>query len=297
MSILRKTRLNEVPEGYRDILACPSPKEQGNSWLCPQRFLLPLWPEFIMSIRWGAGDFVEHSNSILCCFELPVQGNLRLIQRGGVSLIEPGSAGILYRGEDSRLETGPAGYCRKYSIGLRGSALTAVLAGAGLTERQIVPVPDLPRLLALLERMAKELRLQDTARCAALCGGAMELLAHLALAEPEPPDERMALALNLFAINVPHRVSVGEIAARLHVSVMTLDRMFRRHSGKAPGAYFRELKMQTAQELLRQKNLTIQQIADRVGYSDARAFSREFRKYAGISPTGYRERLSSDLFK
>lgn len=78
---------------------------------------------------------------------------------------------------------------------------------------------------------------------------------------------------------------------------MTLDRMFRRHSGKAPGAYFRELKMQTAQELLRQKNLTIQQIADRVGYSDALAFSREFRKYAGISPTGYRERLSSDLFK
>ncbi|WP_294507274.1 helix-turn-helix transcriptional regulator [uncultured Victivallis sp.] len=295
MGILRKTRLNRIPEGYRDVLACPESWDAVSHWLCPQRFLLPLWPEFILNNRWGEGDFVEHTNSILCNFEFPLQGNLRLFQRNSTILLEPGMVGILHRGEDSRLETGPAGYCRKFSIGLRGGALNAVLAGAGLTEKQTVPVPALPRIIALLERMARELRSQDPDCCASLCGGAMELLGYLALAEPEPPDERMALALNLFAINVPNRVSIGEIASRLHISTMTLDRMFRSHLGKTPGAYFRELKMETAKELLRQKNLNIQRVADRVGYADPLAFSREFRKYAGVSPSAFRKRFADGV--
>ena len=73
--------------------------------------------------------------------------------------------------------------------------------------------------------------------------------------------------------------------------------MFRNHLGKTPGAYFRELKMETAKELMRQKNLNIQRVADRVGYSDPLAFSREFRKYAGISPSAFRKRLADDTLK
>lgn len=81
---------------------------------------------------------------------------------------------------------------------------------------------------------------------------------------------------------------VEEIAARLNMSVATLKRRL-----KAEGVSYQQLKdrqrLRLAGTLLEEGALTIDQIADRLGYSDASNFSKAFKNWTGLSPRQYRQ--------
>jgi AraC-like DNA-binding protein len=74
-----------------------------------------------------------------------------------------------------------------------------------------------------------------------------------------------------------------EIARRLHISVRTLKRQLKRE-----GTNFRSLVSETresmAEELLRTERLSIDQIADRLGYSEASSFVHAFTRWKGTAP-------------
>ncbi len=79
-----------------------------------------------------------------------------------------------------------------------------------------------------------------------------------------------------------------EIAARLNMSVATLKRRL-----KAEGESYQQLKdrerLRLASELLEEGALTVDQIADRLGYSDASNFGKAFKGWTGLSPSQYRQ--------
>ena len=74
-----------------------------------------------------------------------------------------------------------------------------------------------------------------------------------------------------------------EVAAALHLSVRTL----RRHLDDE-GTSFRAVVEQTrehlAEELLRTAGLSVEQVAERIGYSEASSFVNAFRRWKGLSP-------------
>jgi transcriptional regulator GlxA family with amidase domain len=53
--------------------------------------------------------------------------------------------------------------------------------------------------------------------------------------------------------------------------------------------YLARWRMQVAECLLRQTSLSLAEIALRVGYESEAAFSRAFRRYAGLPPATWRE--------
>lgn len=63
---------------------------------------------------------------------------------------------------------------------------------------------------------------------------------------------------------------------------------FKEVTGEVPSKYFIKIKMEKARELLKFSNLSVSEIAERVGYDNALYFSRLFKKYTGLSPTEYR---------
>ena len=69
------------------------------------------------------GDSVRHVNQFLLYVEIPLEGDLLLIQRDREYTISPGSVGLLHQDEDSTLETGKSGFCRKLSMGFAWTAL------------------------------------------------------------------------------------------------------------------------------------------------------------------------------
>ncbi len=51
--------------------------------------------------------------------------------------------------------------------------------------------------------------------------------------------------------------------------------------------YYMDLKMKEAKKLIREKNYSVSQISDMLGYSSVHIFSRAFKKAVGMSPTAY----------
>jgi AraC-like DNA-binding protein len=82
------------------------------------------------------------------------------------------------------------------------------------------------------------------------------------------------------------QLTLEDVARSLDVTVRTINR----YLGKE-GLSFRDIsqrvRFERACDLLDAGELNVSQIASRLGFSDVANFSRGFRRYKGVSPTGY----------
>lgn len=80
------------------------------------------------------------------------------------------------------------------------------------------------------------------------------------------------------------RVADDDIAAALHVSVRTLQRKLQ-----DAGTSFRDVVDETRREIaaagIQDRNLSLGELAFMLGFSDASAFSRAYRRWTGCSPS------------
>ena len=84
--------------------------------------------------------------------------------------------------------------------------------------------------------------------------------------------------------------SVEELARTLGCSGRTLNRRFVRALGYAPSVYIQRCRADEAARLLRGTELSIGEIAQRVGYAEEGALRKSFRRTFQSSPRSYRQR-------
>jgi two-component system response regulator YesN len=83
-------------------------------------------------------------------------------------------------------------------------------------------------------------------------------------------------------------ITLEDIAQKLSVTAEYLSQQFHREVGVNYSAYVRALRIGKAKELLRTTDLRIYEVANRVGYPDAKYFSRVFKAETGHMPYAYR---------
>ena len=83
--------------------------------------------------------------------------------------------------------------------------------------------------------------------------------------------------------------TVPEMAEYCGISETHFRRLFEESLGVSPKNYADRLKINAACELLTQTDLTLADIAKRLGYMDPFHFSRRFKTLTGISPSVYRD--------
>jgi transcriptional regulator GlxA family with amidase domain len=86
------------------------------------------------------------------------------------------------------------------------------------------------------------------------------------------------------------------VAAMVDLSKLperSFTRRFTRAVGMTPLDYVHALRLEEAKQMLETTALSIEAIANEVGYEDASFFSRLFRRKAGITPAHYRLRFGS----
>jgi AraC-like DNA-binding protein len=87
---------------------------------------------------------------------------------------------------------------------------------------------------------------------------------------------------------VPHDQTIGEVVTKTGLSQKWLIELFRAQVGLTPKLYSRLRRFQTAVELISsQPDSDLAVLANTCGYFDQAHFNREFRDFAGISPTRY----------
>ncbi|WP_067828842.1 AraC family transcriptional regulator [Nocardia inohanensis] len=82
--------------------------------------------------------------------------------------------------------------------------------------------------------------------------------------------------------------TVASLAARSGVSRALFAKRFTTVMGEPPLAYLTGCRMDEAEDLLTDAQLTVAQVAKSVGYADAFGFSAAFKRHKGMSPTAFR---------
>ncbi|SDM23052.1 GlxA family transcriptional regulator [Allokutzneria albata] len=91
--------------------------------------------------------------------------------------------------------------------------------------------------------------------------------------------------------HVHEKLSVRELAARVHMSERTFTRRFRAETGMSPQQWILRQRIATAQRLLELTEIPVEGIARAVGFSCAAALRTHFQSTVDTTPTKYRARM------
>ena len=84
--------------------------------------------------------------------------------------------------------------------------------------------------------------------------------------------------------------SLDVIAREFRINKFVFCRRFKAQTGQTFGAYIKTRRVQEASRLLRETDLRVYEIAERVGYRDVGSFSSFFKRCTGKSPREFRGR-------
>jgi len=95
----------------------------------------------------------------------------------------------------------------------------------------------------------------------------------------------------LFRFAEPH--TTISLARAVGLSASSLRRRFKEAFGRTPMAYLEQVRMEEAAHLIKEGELSIKEVARKVGYRDANNFSTAFKRFHGSPPESHREALTS----
>ena len=138
-----------------------------------------------------------------------------------------------------------------------------------------------------LEEMSKE---GDTpvvrAYLTALFG---KLLRHYSIEKNRVSEDTVLEILQYCAGHYKEDLSVEMIAEDLKISRSSVSHLFGERVGMNFCTYLNALRLADAVDLLKNKNYSITEVAERSGFSTIRTFNRAFLKQYGVSPSQYRK--------
>ena len=103
-------------------------------------------------------------------------------------------------------------------------------------------------------------------------------------------DPRIGRVLNTLHAKPAHDWSVAEMGSVAAMSRTAFATAFKSLIGVPPMQYLAQWRLTVARGLLLRDDLTLLDIAQRVGYRSQASFSQAFREVAGVPPGQYRER-------
>jgi AraC-like DNA-binding protein len=108
-------------------------------------------------------------------------------------------------------------------------------------------------------------------------------------------DEVIGRTLSVLHDRPAHPWSLEELAKEVGLSRSMLAERFHSYVGTPPMQYLARWRMQLAASLLSGTNVTMAEIAERVGYGSEAALSRAFKRLVGVAPSAWREGVRPDL--
>jgi AraC-like DNA-binding protein len=101
-------------------------------------------------------------------------------------------------------------------------------------------------------------------------------------------DPHIALALGLIHRDPRQAWTVDTLAVRVGMSRSAFSVRFRDLVGEPPLAYLTRWRMHVAANQLREGRLTLQEVAEAVGYQAEASFNKAFKRLLGVTPGAFR---------
>lgn len=182
----------------------------------------------------------------------------------------------------------------EFYISFGKCAFDSLLALGQLTEK--TPVLHLMDFSAYLTSFQKLFLQMSSAPDASLipCLLEAEHLACTLSRDAELSDRAVSSAVEqaclLLEKDLKKQLSLQQIAKQLCIGYETLRKQFYREMKQSPEQYRQQKRMTTAQMMLMEGE-SVQSAAKALGYSDAYAFSKQFKSFFGCAPAFYLKSL------
>ncbi|WP_440055292.1 GlxA family transcriptional regulator [Pseudoalteromonas sp. T1lg65] len=103
---------------------------------------------------------------------------------------------------------------------------------------------------------------------------------------------KLSPLLDWLTDNVDKSITVNEMADYLGLSTKQLTRRFKHHLNCTPSHYFKKMKLNYARDILGTENISVEQVARKVGFNSYDSFRRAFYRQFSISPSTLSKGLS-----
>ena len=220
-----------------------------------------------------------------------LSGGLCYRFRTGKLLLVPGEILLIPPHTPYEFSGAGAGGYRKLVFEISGKYLEQELYALNLNRVIHRKCPDFPERIAAVREIGEGMA-DIPAHFAVLVGKTVEFLYSLREPEESKPSRLFAFAQNAVEELLSVPVDLNVLERRLRVSRSTLGRLFRSEAGISPREYWIRRKIHRAKYYLSCTDLSIKEIAYRLGYSSQFHFSGEFRKRLCLSPTEFRKNHS-----
>lgn len=108
---------------------------------------------------------------------------------------------------------------------------------------------------------------------------------------PDHDDEGVRRAETLLQTRCRENITIEALADQVGMAPRTLARRFKAATGRLPGAYQQQVRIELAKAMLERDGKPVQLVSAEVGYEDAAFFRALFKRSTGMTPIEYRGRF------
>lgn len=180
-------------------------------------------------------------------------------------------------------------------VAFNGTNAEFYLKRANITKNDIVVKTfDLPTLEDAFNRLM-QINLSDPTKDLKFISLLYTILAtFIPVSEPDQNDNflhtsaHVKNALEYIRVHYSDKITIAQIASYLSLERKYFAKIFKEQLRMPPQTYLTNYRLSKACELLQNSDMSIYEIAEKVGYDNQFSFSRAFKKFYNISPAAYR---------
>ncbi|MGI6010035.1 MAG: response regulator transcription factor [Ruminococcus sp.] len=102
-------------------------------------------------------------------------------------------------------------------------------------------------------------------------------------------NRQIQMAKSYIGEHYNENLKLEDVAEQVYLAPTYLGVLFKKETGESFSSYLTIVRMEKAKELLHDVKYNIAEIANAVGYSDKRYFSKLFKEQVGVTPKEYRK--------
>ncbi len=224
-------------------------------------------------------------------FEFVIKGTGTVHTADGVIHPCEGDIYFLHQGDDHNYYADESDPWTKIWFNLSGELVRSIVSEYGLRDKHIVHGLDLRGMFEEMLNLSREdIPAQEIHNRAASLF--LEIVCKIAdrLREEKSTALPDAVAIKDYILrNAERNIRAEELEELVSLSKSQVTRIFKKEYGVTPYEYLLSVKTENAKWMLMNTQLKVQEIATRLGFSDAHYFSNFFKLKTGVSPQRFRE--------
>ena len=217
---------------------------------------------------------------------------------GGVTYqVKPGSLMLILPGiKHSYWPLTETGW-HEYWVGFKGAYFSGLIEEGRFSPEQVffeVGLHD--SMISLFNLIFDEVRTQRPLYQMKACAAILSLIAEVLARErrsdqPNSYQQTVDKAKYLMESNIFKAINLSAISDELGISTSRLNEIFKTYTSMTPYQYYIHIKIHRAESILEQENLSVKEVAYKMGFDDQYYFSRLFKNKTGISPSDWKKFL------